>query len=349
MVTFLAGGTGTPKLLDGADAVFDPASTTVVGNTGDDVELGGLLVCPDLDTVLFHGGGVLDRETWWGIDGDSHETDEELFRLAAAADLGTGPRYLPAERQTAGRDIATWRRFSGVAEFMTIGDRDRAVHITRTSLLDEGESLTEVTATLADAFDLAVDLLPMSDDPVATVVHTDAGELHFQEFWVGRRAEPAVEAVEFRGPGRTSDEDRTSARAGTDETLESAAPTPETLDALADPVVIGPSNPVTSIGPMLALPGVREALHETTVVAVSPFVEDTVFSGPAGALMAGVGYAASTAGVAEAYPFADAFVLDEADGTALDRPVVRTDTRIDGPDDAARVAEAVAEALEVAA
>ncbi|SDX67980.1 2-phospho-L-lactate transferase [Halopenitus persicus] len=327
MVTFLAGGTGTPKLLQGATRVWDPGSITVVGNTGDDVEIGGHLVCPDVDTVLFWGGDVLDRETWWGIDGDTTATHAELDRLAAAAGLETGPRYLSDEAQTAGRRIANWRRFSGVAEFLEIGDRDRAVHITRTSLVDEGLSLTEVTRTLADAFDLAVDLLPMSDDPVATIVHTDAGPLHFQEYWVARRATPTVEDVEFRGADR-------------------ATPTEAVEAALSEPVVIGPSNPVTSIGPMLALPGVEAALRETPVVAVSPFVEDDVFSGPAADLMDGVGYDPSTAGVAAAYPFADAFVLDDADGTDLDRDVVRTDTRIEDGDDAERVARACRSALE---
>jgi LPPG:FO 2-phospho-L-lactate transferase len=333
MITFLAGGTGTPKLLDGVlgpgdagDGRLDPADVTVVANTGDDVELGGLLVCPDLDTVLFAGGGVLDRERWWGIAGDTTETNAALHRLADAAGLETGPRYLPAERQTEGRPIARWRRFSGVAEFMEIGDRDRAVHVTRTSLLDEGRSLTEVTSVLADALDVGVELLPVTDDPVASIVHTEEGALHFQEYWVARRADPAVEDVEFRG-------------------AETASPTEATLDALADPVVVGPSNPVTSLGPMLAVPGVEAALAETPVVAVSPFVEREVFSGPAAELMRGVGLDPSTAGVAEAYPFADAFVLDEADGTDLDRPVVRTDTRIDGPDDAARVRGAAFDAL----
>ncbi|WP_411964157.1 2-phospho-L-lactate transferase [Haloferax sp. YSMS24] len=326
MVTFLAGGTGTPKLLAGAGEVFDPAETTVVANTGDDVELGGHLVCPDVDTVLFSEGGVLDTDRWWGIAGDTTETDDELHRLADAAGLDAGPRYLPDHAQTTGRDIARWRRFSGVAEFMEIGDRDRAVHITRTSLLDEGHTLTEVTRTLADAFGLDVSLLPMSDDPVATLVHTDEGTMHFQEYWVHRRAKPLVRDVEFRG-------------------ADDAHLTDAVADALSDPVVVGPSNPVTSIGPMLALDGFADALEATPVVAVSPFVEDTVFSGPAADLMRGVGYEASTAGVADAYPFADAFVLDDADGTDLDCPVVRTDTRIDGPDDAARVARAVEAAL----
>jgi len=326
MVTFLAGGTGTPKLLDGATRVWDAGDVTVVGNTGDDVELGGLLVCPDLDTVLFHGGGVLDRETWWGIADDTAATNAELHRLAEAAGLDGGPRYLPEDAQTAGREIARWRRFSGVAEFMEIGDRDRAVHLTRTSLLDEGHTLTEVTRTLADAFGLAVDLVPMSDDPVASIVHTPDGEMHFQEFWVAKRGAPTVTDVAFRGAAR-------------------AAPTAATLDALAEPVVVGPSNPVTSIGPMTALPGFEAALADTPVVAVSPFVEDQAFSGPAADLMRGTGLEPSTAGVADAYPFADAFVLDDDDGTALDRPVVRTDTRIEGADDAERVARAIDDAL----
>jgi LPPG:FO 2-phospho-L-lactate transferase len=328
MVTFLSGGTGTPKLLDGAGSVFPPSETTVVANTGDDVELGGFLVCPDLDTVLFLGGDELDRETWWGIDGDTARTHQELRNIAAAADIPSGPRYLPDGQQTSGRPIARWRRFSGVAEFMYIGDRDRAVHLTRTGLLDEGQTLTEVTRALAGAFDVPWRLLPMSDDPVATLVHTPDGPMHFQEFWVAREGEPSVEDVELRGAG-------------------SATPTAAVLAALEDPVVIGPSNPVTSIGPMLALEGFEEALHATSVVVVSPFVGDRVFSGPAAELMEGVGYEPSTAGTAAAYPFADAFVLDDADETDLDRPVVRTDTRIDDAADAARVAEAVRDALEV--
>ena len=326
MVTFLAGGTGTPKLLSGDEPVFARDSVAVVGNTGDDVELGGLLVSPDLDTVLFDGGGVLDRETWWGIADDSHATNDELFRIADAAGLETGPRYLPDAAQTSGREIARWRRFSGVAEFMTIGDKDRAVHLTRTSLVDEGHTLTEATRTLAEAFDLDIDLLPMSDDPVATIVHTPEGEMHFQEYWVANRAEPTVEDVEFRGASE-------------------AEPTPEVRKALAEPVVVGPSNPVTSVGPIRSLPGVDAALDRTPVVAVSPFCEDEPFSGPVAELMAGTGREPSTAGVAEAYGFADAFVLDEADATELDRPVVRTDTEIDGPADAERVARACALAL----
>lgn len=326
MVTFLSGGTGTPKLLAGAREVFDSADLTVVGNTGDDIELGGLLICPDLDTVLFERGGVLDCERWWGIDGDSTTTHDELRDLSERAGFEGGPRYLADESQTSGRTLARWRRFSGVGEFMTIGDRDRAVHLLRTSLLSEGHSLTETTNRLADAFSLDVSLLPMSDDPVATMIHTPDGVMHFQEFWVAHGGEPVVEDVEFRG-------------------AERADPTAEVLDALADPVVIGPSNPVTSIGPLLALDGVPAALAETTVVAVSPFVGDDLFSGPAAKLMRATNTEASTAGMAESYPFADAFVVDERDPTELGRPTVTTDIGIDDREDSMRVVEAVADAL----
>ena len=328
MVTFLSGGTGTPKLLDGAAAAFSPAETTVVANTGDDIELGGLFISPDVDTLLFQGGGVLDRETWWGIDGDTHRTNAALSEIADAADLPDGPQYLPEEKQTEGRELANWRRFSGVGEFMTIGDRDRAVHITRTSLLDEGYTLSEATQKLADAFGLTIDLLPMSDDPVASLIHTDEGTMHFQEYWVARRGEPTVETVEFRGSS-------------------SAEPAPGVLDALEDTVVIGPSNPVTSIGPMLTLPGVADTLSQTTVVAVSPFLGGEAFSGPAGDLMTAVNAEPSTEGLATAYPFADAYVIDEDDDAEFDRPTVRTDIKIDSPDDAARVSRAIEEAIEI--
>ncbi len=326
MVTFLSGGTGTPKLLDGASAVYSPEETTVVVNTGDDIEIGGLMVCPDVDTFLYRSGEVLDRDRWWGIKGDSTRTHTALKDIADAAGLESGPQYLPDEYQTQGRHLATWRRFSGVAEFMEIGDRDRAVHITRTSLLDRGYTLAEAIERLAEGFGVSHDILPMSNDPVASLVHTGEGVMHFQEFWVGRGGEPSVDNVEFRG-------------------ASPADPAPGVLEALQDDVIIGPSNPVTSIGPMLALDGVAESLQETTVVAVSPFIDDEPFSGPVSKLMEAVGAQPSTAGLRTAFPFADAFVVDERDGTRMGKPTVRTDLTIDGPDDAARIVEACEEAL----
>jgi LPPG:FO 2-phospho-L-lactate transferase len=326
MVTFLAGGTGTPKLLYGAEGVFEPADTPVVCNTGDDVELSGVIVCPDIDTVLFSESDRLDRELWWGIDDDSTTTHDEIKALADTAGLDSGPRYLPEDAQTAGREIARFRRFSGVAEFMELGDRDRAVHVTRTGLLDAGESLTDATETLATGLGVKRSVIPMSDDPVATIIHTADGPMHFQEFWVHHRGERDVERVEFRGAA-------------------GAEPTETVLDALDAPVVIGPSNPITSIGPMVAMDSFEKALESTPVVAVSPFIGERVFSGPAGKLLAASGYEPSTAGVAAAYPFVDAFVLDSKDGTGLDRPVVRTDTKLGQPNDGKRVSQAVCEAF----
>jgi len=327
MVTFLSGGTGTPKLLDGAAVAYDPAETTVVANTGDDIELGGLMVCPDLDTLLYQGGGVLNRERWWGIGGDTSRTHDGLHDIGAAMGLEEGPRYLDDDAQTAGRPLADWRRFSGAVEFMEIGDRDRAVHVTRTSLLDEGHSLSAVTDRLCEAFGVTLELLPMSDDPVASLVHTPEDVMHFQEYWVAREGEPTVRNVEFRGSS-------------------TAEPAPGVLEALEDDVIVGPSNPVTSIGPMLALDGVSDALWDATVVAVSPFRGDEAFSGPVGELMGAVGAEPSTAGIATAYPFADAFVVDEDDDATFDRPVVRTDIEIDGREDAARVVQACERALD---
>jgi LPPG:FO 2-phospho-L-lactate transferase len=318
MVTFLSGGTGTPKLLDGAAAAYSPAETTVVANTGDDVEIGGLLVCPDVDTVLFQGGGILDRDTWWGIGGDTTRTHDALSDIAAAADLGSGPKYLSDELQTAGRRIAAWRRFSGVGEFMQIGDRDRAFHVTRTSLLDRGYTLSEAIEVLADALGLSVALLPMSDDPVATLIHTPEGVMHFQEYWVARSGEPTVEDVEYRG-------------------ASVADPAPRVETALTENVVIGPSNPVAGIGPMLAIEGIPTALERTTVVVVSPFVGEEAFSGPAVDMMNGVGLPPGTVGLERAYPFADVFVVDENEPVDLDYPTVRTDLTIDDREDAARV------------
>jgi LPPG:FO 2-phospho-L-lactate transferase len=327
MVTFLSGGTGTPKLLQGVTAAFSPDSTTVVANTGDDIELGGLLVCPDVDTLLYQGGGVLDEDTWWGINGDTHRTHEALSDIGGAMGIDESPTYLDESKQTDGRKLAAWRRFSGASEFMTIGDRDRAVHITRTSLLDRGHTLAETTDQLSTAFGVTLDVVPMSNEPVASLLHTPEGIMHFQEYWVARNAEPTVENVEFRGSSR-------------------AEPAPGVLEALMGDVVIGPSNPVTSIGPMLAIDGVSDALWETTVIVVSPFVGSNAFSGPAATLMETVGAEPGTAGLETAYPFADGFVVDDSDTTSLGEPVIRTDIEIDDQSDAARINKAVKRLLE---
>ena len=322
MITYLAGGTGTPKLLWGGYDTVD----AVVANTGDDVVIGDLFIAPDLDSVLFGAAELLDTDRWWGIVDDGTAVHAELHRwheiMGSTGDGG----YLPARLQRGGPHITRWRRYHADVQFMQLGDRDRALHAVRAAALLRGEPLSSVTARMCEGLGLAPMVAPMSDDPVATIVHTDEGPMHLQTYWVDRQAAPAVRTVEYRG--------------ATD-----AEVSPTAAAALqAETIVIGPANPITSIGPMLRLDAITEQLRRARVVVVSPFIGEEVFSGPAGALMEAMGHAPSTAGVAAAYPFADAFVLDTTDATELDRPTLRTDITIETPDDAARVRTAVEEA-----
>jgi len=311
MTTFISGGTGTPKVIDGARDVLD--GFNVVVNTGDDVEIAGNLVCPDIDTVLYTLSDRIDRDRWWGVEDDTYATHEAL--------TGEGVR---TERVEAARELGEGRAFSGDGEFMLIGDRDRATHILRSSALDEGETLTEATERVADRLGVPEDerVLPATDDRVATYVETDEGEMAFQVWWVARDGEPEPRGVGFRG-------------------ADDAETTDEVADALGEDVIIGPSNPVTSLGPVLGVDGVREALRGTHVVAVSPFVGGEVVSGPAARLMESVGLPPSSRGVYEAYSdFLDVLVVDGEEVEA-DCRVVETDTSLETREDAVRLTETV--------
>ena len=214
-VTALAGGTGAAKLLRGFAAVLPPRDLTVIGNTGDDTEVWGLHVSPDLDTVTYALAGLLDVTRGWG------RTDETFRALEAMSTLGG----------------TTW---------FSLGDRDLATHLTRTGALRAGQPLSLVTAGLAVRFGVAARILPMSDAPVRTFVTTTAGRLTFQEYFVRDRAQGDVVRVAYEG-------------------AEAARPAPGVVDAIKDTdlVVVCPSNPVTSIGPILAVPGIVEALGTT--------------------------------------------------------------------------------------
>ncbi len=267
-IVALAGGTGAAKLLRGLVQVTDAADLTIVVNTGDDMELWGLSVSPDLDTVCYALAGLLDRERGWGLSG------ETFHALAAIGRYGE----------------PTW---------FNLGDRDLATHLVRTRLLRAGRSLSEATGFIARALGIAAVIVPMSDEPVRTTLLGPDGWIDFQVYFVRDRARTEVRAVRYAG-------------------AEAARPAPGLLEAIgaAAAVVVCPSNPVTSVGPILAVPGVREALAHTAarVVAVSPIVGDAAVSGPAGRLMAAVGLPVSAAGVARAYaPWLDALVVDEAD------------------------------------
>lgn len=267
-VTALAGGTGAARLLRGLAACVPRPALTVIGNTGDDTEVWGLHVSPDLDTVMYALAGRLDVGRGWGLAGDT-------FRcLEAMADHGE----------------ETW---------FNLGDRDLATHLFRTRALRAGEPLSVVTARLADRLGAGIRLLPMSDDRVRTRIRTPDGWLTFQQYFVRDKAMVEVLDVDYEGAA-------------------AARPAPGVREAIAgaDLVVVCPSNPVTSIGPILAVPGIAEALARTAapVVGVSPIVGGAPVSGPAGALMRARGLAVSPAGVAAAYrPWLRALLIDPRD------------------------------------
>jgi LPPG:FO 2-phospho-L-lactate transferase len=254
-VTALAGGTGAAKLLRGLAASLDPSALTVVVNTGDDAEIWGLHISPDLDSVMYALAGVLDVGRGWG------RADETFRCLAAMATLGA----------------PTW---------FSLGDRDLATHLVRTRALRGGASLSMVTAELCRALAVAPRILPMSDDAVRTTIRTPDGRLGFQEYFVRDKCQAEVVSVEYDG-------------------AECARPAPGVLEAIraADLVVVCPSNPVTSVGPILAVPGIVDALASARapVVGVSPIVGGAAVSGPAGALLRARGLPVSPVGVARAY------------------------------------------------
>ncbi len=255
MLTVLSGGTGTPKLLQGLARLVGKGKLSVIVNTAEDVEVSGLNVSPDLDTVMYTLAGVVNEETWYGIRGDTFACHDMLGRL-------------------------------GEPELLKIGDRDRAVKLRRTLELKREKPLSEVTQELCEQLGVRARVLPMSDDRIQTRVDTGAGTLSFHEFWVRRRAADKVRDVSFEG-------------------AEEAKPAPGVLEAIktAKAIIIGPSNPVTSIGPILAIEDIREEIirNRERVVAVSPILGNSAVSGPAGELMRGLGYRVSPLGVAKIY------------------------------------------------
>jgi len=302
----LAGGTGAAKLLRGLDALLERGAMTVVGNTGDDAEVWGLHVSPDLDTVCYTLGGLLDEERGWGLRDESFRTLGEMVRFGEP----------------------TW---------FNLGDRDLATHLHRTRLLAEGRPLSEVTAKLAADLGVRHTVLPMSDQPVRTRVLGPDGWLGFQEYFVREKTQVEVRAVEYAGaPG--------------------ARPAPGLVEAIgaADAVLVCPSNPVTSVGPILAVPGIVEALHGTRapVLAVSPIVGGRAVSGPAGRLMAALGLPVSALGIAQGYaPWLDILIIDDEDAAlapsieaAGARPVVAS-TLMTGRVEEMRLARRILETL----
>jgi LPPG:FO 2-phospho-L-lactate transferase len=278
MITFLSGGTGTPKLLRGMQKVMDRHEISVIVNTAEDIWISGNHISPDLDTVMYLFAGILNTDTWWGIRNDSFTTHEEIIRL-------------------------------GIEEYIAIGDKDRAVQIARGEMLRNGMRLTNATKSLCDRFGVRENVLPMTDTEVTTQVKTDLGLIHFQEYWVRAKGQIGIEQVlrSFRDPP-----------VATEEVLA-------VIEA-SDAVVIGPSNPITSISPILACDGIKPALRKKTVIAVSPFIGNSPVSGPAGDLMKAAGFEPSARGTLHCYEgIADIFVQDIRDPVEIGNSV-RFDT-----------------------
>lgn len=268
MYTVFAGGVGASRFLQGLCQAVDPARVTVISNTGDDVEPFGLHVSPDTDIVMYALADAVNPETGWGLRGDTFAVVDALQRY-------------------------------GYERWFNLGDRDLATAVHRTRLLREGMPMHAVVADIARAWGLACTVLPVSDQPIRTMIETAEGELAFQEYMVRLRTDAEVRSIRFAG-------------------IEAARPAPGVVEAIrdAEAVFLAPSNPFVSIGPILAVPGVRTALEETraTRVAVSPIIAGQVVKGPAAKMLASLGYEVSALGVARIYAgLVDLFVLDNLD------------------------------------
>jgi len=298
-IVALAGGIGASKLLVGLNRTMDPRDLTIIVNTGDDVVMHGLAISPDLDIVTYSLADMANPETGWGFR-------DETFR---------------AHDQLAAYGRPAW---------FHLGDRDLATHIHRTAMFREGATLSEAAESIRLALGVRAKILPMSDQPVPTMIETEQGRLNFQEYLVQLRAEPVVRKLIFDG-------------------IERARPAPGVLESLerAAGIVICPSNPLISIGPILAVPGVREALRKRRedVVAVCPIVGGKSLKGPSDRMLAQLGFDVSASGVARMYEdICATFLIDSVDAgertaiEALGMTVVVCSTVMQTLEDKERVA-----------
>jgi LPPG:FO 2-phospho-L-lactate transferase len=307
MIVALSGGVGGAKLAWGLNQILPPDRLGIVVNTGDDFEHVGLHISPDLDTVMYTLAGIADRERGWGLG------DETWEFMGALARLG-GPAWFQ------------------------LGDRDLATHVYRTARLRQGDSLADITADACKRLGIECAVVPMSDDPVRTIVHTAGGPLDFQDYFVRRRCEPAISNVSYKG-------------------IETARTSPRILSWLSDPrlemIVLCPSNPLLSLGPILGLADLNRAIGAARVprVAVSPIIAGGAVKGPAAKMLRELGREVSSLGVARHYlGLVDCMLVDEADAhlvgaiEALGVRVIVAATLMRDDPDRARLARQVVEA-----
>ena len=273
MITALAGGTGAARFLTGLSQVIGEDDLSIVVNTGDDIELFGLHISPDIDIVMYTLAGIVDEEKGWGVRNDTFHCIEELTKMEEV--------------------------------WFQLGDRDLATHIFRTNLLKNGLTLSQVTKNIGCLLGLRENIIPMTNDKFETRVITDVGSIHFEEYLVKRGSRDRVLGVEYAGS-------------------ESAKPAAGVLESILDSelVIICPSNPIVSIGTILSVKGVRDALKRTEArkVAISPIVSGKPIKGPADKLMKGLGIEVSAFSVAKLYSdFLDTFILDEVDAKDKDQ------------------------------
>ncbi len=303
-IVSLAGGVGGAKLAEGFAAIVESGDYTIVVNTADDFDHLGLRICPDLDTVVYTLGGIANPATGWGIVGDTTNVLDAI-------------------------------RNRGGESWFLLGDQDFATHIMRTAGLTHGRTLTDVTSELCNALAVGPVVMPMTDDPVATLVQTIDGTLAFQDYFVRRQQQDDVLGVTFQGAAE-------------------ATANPPALEAIAHAslLVINPSNPIVSIGPIIAVPGYGDALRTTPAirVAVSPIIGGKALKGPADRMLTSLGHESSALGVARIYAeFIDGMVIDHADRdiaaeiSELGIDVLVTDTIMSNVADRARLAGEVIE------
>jgi LPPG:FO 2-phospho-L-lactate transferase len=295
--TVLCGGLGGSRFVDALSRAAGAEQVTAIVNVADDVEILGLNVSPDLDTVLYTLAGLLDEERGWGV------RDDTANALELAGHVGG----------------ETW---------FTLGDRDIGLHLVRSRLLRQGLPLSEATRRLAESLEVGVRLLPASDDPVRTFLTTPAGELDFQTWFVARGHADEVTAVRYEGAAE-------------------AQPAPGVLEAIAGAgvVFLAPSNPFVSIRPILAVPGIAEALAEKRVVAISPLVRGRALRGPLAGMMASLGYEPGVRGLAALYDgIATDLVVDPADAQELPGALVAPIVMV-APEARAEVGRAVLESI----
>ncbi|WP_176082757.1 2-phospho-L-lactate transferase [Martelella sp. HB161492] len=300
-VLAICGGVGGAKLALGFYRILKQDQLTVAINTGDDFEHLGLHVSPDIDTVTYTLSGLNDTQRGWGLKDESWNFMTGLGRLGGE----------------------TW---------FNLGDQDMATHVLRTAKMKAGEKLSTITADFARALDIRAKLLPMSDDPVRTMVDTSEGELPFQRYFVGRQCEPEIRSIRFSG-------------------INAARPHPAFIKALADPeltaIVICPSNPYLSIDPILALPGLRDALSmaPAPVIAVAPIVGGRAIKGPTAKIMQELRVPTTVSSIAQHYTsLIDGLIVDNADAADILSLTVRvavTGTVMDSLKDRERLARTV--------